>query len=41
MYIIFTKQIDHFKIIKKLKLFNLYFKLVDEEINMDFKYQKK
>lgn len=36
-----NKQIDDFKIIKKLKLFDPYFNIVDEEINMDFKYQKK
>jgi|GEM_PF-6475440 len=36
-----TKQIDDFKIINKLKLFDPYFNIVDEEINMDFKYQKK
>lgn len=36
-----NKQIDDFQIIKKLKLFDPYFNIVDEEINMDFKYQKK
>lgn len=36
-----TKQIDDFKIINKLKLFDPYFNIVEEEIKMDFKYQKK
>ncbi|MFJ5564020.1 hypothetical protein [Lysinibacillus xylanilyticus] len=36
-----TMQIDDLKIIRKLKLLDPYFNIVDEEINMDFKYQKK
>ncbi|MGE7673498.1 hypothetical protein ACQKMV_07970 [Lysinibacillus sp. NPDC094403] len=36
-----AKQVDDFKIIRKLKLFDPYFNIVDEEINMDCKYQIK
>lgn len=34
-------QIDDIKIINNLKLFDPYFNIVDEQINMDFKYQSK